>query len=48
MNRLYLGKRPFFGRTPAHVREAMQAALALGALIVRSRVRYGYAVYAIL
>lgn len=48
MNRLYLGSRPFFGPAPSHVADAMQAAFALGALIVHSRVRYGYAVYAIL
>lgn len=47
MSRVYLGQRPFFGRTPAPLAQAIRAAYAAGVPVIRFRIRRGYAVYAL-
>lgn len=46
MSRIYLGRRPFYGRTPAPLAAAIRAARAEGLSLVRSRTYGGFAVYA--
>lgn len=47
MTRIYLGQRPFYGRAPAPLAAAIRAARAEGIAIVTSRIRRGFAVYAL-
>lgn len=47
MSRVYLGHRPFFGRTPAPLAQAIRAAHAAGMPVIKSRIRRGFAVYAL-
>lgn len=48
MSRVYLGRRPFYGRTPAPLNQAIRAARAEGLSITQSRTHGGFAVYAII
>lgn len=47
MSRVYLGQRPFYGKPPSPLAQAIAAARAAGLPVITSRVRRGFAVYAL-
>ena len=47
MSRIYLGSRPYYGRLTPALAASVRAARSAGASVVLSRIRGGFAIYAL-